>query len=389
MSGTLFLNVKAVKPFYSMQYRNYFAFCMLFFLIFFGCTSKNDHSFNISGHVTNLKNNFIVFSKVEDIQKKETTVIDTLLVSDKGAFDAVYFLEPNIYTITFDNNKTIFLAIDKNQNIVISGNDIDNIYVNGSIDTQLLNEYEAFRIASLDSLVNSVRTHIKNLKKENDSDSEITTLRELEVENYKYHLNELIAFIKEKMGASIAIYPTSIRWNSENLPFLEALVTDFELANQSVEITQKLKERLRQLKKTNIGSVLSTIVMPNSSNELINLTDIKGKYTLIDFWASWCPPCRTESKLLNILYQTYNSEGFEIYGISLDSDKNRWEKALEKDNRFWTNVSTLEGLRTPVAQDYGINALPRNILINSNSEIIAVNIHGQKLKEKITGLFTD
>ena len=389
MSGTLFQYVKVVKPFYIMQYKSNFAICILFFSLLFGCTSKNDDSFSISGNIPNLTNNYIVFSKVDDIQNHKKTIIDTLSVSDIGAFNATYFLEPNIYTLTFDKKKTIFLAIDKNQNIDISGDNIDNITVNGSIDTQLLNDYEAFRTASLDRLVNSVRSKIKKMKTESDSDDKITALRALEVENYDVHLNELIAFIKEKMGTSIAIYPTSNRWNSENLPFLETLVADFEEKNPASDITQKLKDRIHLLKKTRIGSLLSAIEMPNSSNELINLNDVKGAYTLIDFWASWCPPCRTESKLLNNLYNTYHSKGFEIYGISLDSRKDRWIKALEKDHRIWTNVSTLEGLKSSVAQDYGITALPRNILIDSSGEIIAVNIHGKKLKEKMVRLFSD
>lgn len=373
-----------------MPYKNRFAFCILFVsLLFIGCTSKNDRTFSISGIVPDLKNNYIVFSKVEDIQQMTTIIIDTLQVSDKDEFSAVYFLEPNIYTLNFDNQKTVLLAIDQGQNIEVIGDNIYNITVSGSVDTDLLNEYEAFRLASLDQLVNSVRKKIKKLKAKNGSELEITALRALEVENYKEHLNHLIAFVKEKMGTSIAVYPTSIRWNVENFSFLEKLVAEFEEKNPTIDITQKLKDRLHLLKKTRIGSFISTIEMPNSSDELINLNDIRGTYTLIDFWASWCPPCRTESKLLHELYSSYNSKGFEIYGISLDSDKSRWIKAMEKDNRFWANVSTNEGFDTPVAQDYGIAALPKNILIDSTGKIIAVNIHGQELKEKITRLFVN
>jgi len=373
-----------------MPFKNHFTFCILFFsLLLIGCTSKNDHSFSISGIVPDLTDNYIVFSKVEDMQKMTTIIIDTIEVSDKDEFSAIYFLEPNIYTLTFDNKKTVLLAIDQGQNIEVIGDNIDRLKVSGSIDTALLNEYETYRIASLDRLVNSVRNNIKKLKAENGSELEITALRELEVENYKEHLNYLTAFVKEKMGTSIAVYPTSIRWNVENFSFLENLVADFEEKYPTIDITQKLKHRLQLLNKTKIGSFLSTIEMPNSSNELINLNDIRGTYTLIDFWASWCPPCRTESKLLHELYNSYNIKGFEIYGISLDSNKKRWIKALEKDNRFWANVSTNEGFDTPLAQDFGITALPKNLLIDSAGKIIAVNIHGQELKEKITKFFTN
>jgi thiol-disulfide isomerase/thioredoxin len=371
-----------------MLIKNRFALVSLFLLLFVGCISKNDNSFRISGKVSNLKNKHILFSKIEDIQKKKTILIDTIIVNEGGEFNATYSLEPNIYTLTFDDKKTIQLAVNKGQNIVLEGDRLDKINVSGSIDTQLLNDYEAFRKASLNRLVNSVRSKIKELKKEDISAAKISKLRELEVNNYKKHIDELISFIKDKMGTSIAIYPTSIRWSGNNLPFLIKLVSDFEETNATIEITQKLKDRIRVLQKTSIGSFISTIEMPNESNEMVELTAIKGVYTLIDFWASWCPPCRTESELLNNLYNSYNSKGFEIYGISLDSNKDRWLNAIEKDNRIWTNVSTSEGFRTPVAQEYGITALPTNFLINSNGEIIAVNIHGKELKEKITSLFS-
>ncbi len=372
-----------------MPIRNRFVLILLFLLLLFaGCNSKNDNSFRISGKVTNLTNNYILFSKIEDLQKKKTILIDTIIVSESGEFNVRYSLEPNIYTLNFDDKKTIQLAVNKGQNIILEG-DLDKINVSGSRDTQLLNDYETFRKASLNRLVHSVRKKIKELKKENVSAAEIAKLRELEVNNYKKHLDELINFIKDKMGTSIAIYPTSIRWSGNHLPFLQNLVSDFEEKYAAIEITKNLKDRIQILQKTRIGSFISTIEMPNKSNEIVELNTVKGAYTLIDFWASWCPPCRTESKLLNNLYNSYNSEGFEIYGISLDSNKERWLRAIEKDNRIWTNVSTTEGFRTPVAQEFGITALPTNFLINSKGKIIAVNIHGEELKEKIEKLFSN
>ena len=129
--------------------------------------------------------------------------------------------------------------------------------------------------------------------------------------------------------------------------------------------------------------------MPNSSNETISLNNIQKKYTLIDFWASWCPPCRTESKLLNSLYSAYNAKGFEIYGISLDSKRESWLNAIEKDQRNWTEVSTVEGFKTPVSAAYGITSLPTNFLIDASGKIVAVNIHGRELKAKIDALFLE
>ncbi|MFK5958511.1 MAG: TlpA disulfide reductase family protein [Lutibacter sp.] len=353
------------------------------------CTSKKPNSFSISGKIDSLNTNFIVLSKIDNLQKKSTIIIDTLKVNIKGVFNSVYFLEPNIYNLTFDK-KTIQLAIDKGQNITINGTSTTNLNVTGSFDTQLLNAYELFRKESLNRLVTSVRIEIKSLQKDTINHIKINTLRELEVTNYKKHQDELIDFVKENMGTSIAIYATSLRWNGDrNLSFLQELISNFEEEHPNLEVTQKLKNKLLLLKKTSVGSTITNIKMPNSQHKIVNLDSVKGKYTLIDFWASWCPPCRTESVLLNELYTSYNSKGFEIYGISLDSKKERWLKALKQDNRIWTEVSTLEGFNTAISQEYGITSLPTNFLINASGEIIAVNIHGKELKEKIMELLSN
>lgn len=355
-------------------------------LLLVSCSPKKQNSFRISGKITQLKNSQIVVSKIEDIQNQKTIVIDTLQSNKRGEFNAVYFFQPGLYTVEIDSKK-IPLAIATNQHIVIKGTDENSLKFKGSNDTDLLNQYEEFRKESLNRLVNSVRNEINTLKTKENSEKEIIELRALEVENYTKHLNELVEFVKNKMGTSIAIYATASRWNSENLPFLKELVLQFEEKYGAIEITQQLKDKIMLLEKTSTGSIISNIKMPTINGDIVALNSVKKTYTLIDFWASWCPPCRTESILLNKLYNTYNSKGFEIYGISLDSSKERWLKALENDNRTWVNVSSIEGFNTPIAQEYGITALPTNFLIDTEGKIIAVNIHGVHLKEKIEKLF--
>jgi len=374
-----------------MIYKNRFYFILSFFLLLIvGCTAEKQHSFSVSGSVPNLKENFILLSVIDDIQTNKTIVVDTLKVNDKGEFESFYSLDPNIYSLTFDGIKTINLAVDKNQDIIIKGASIEALKISGSVDTDLLNGYETYRKESLDRLVNSVRNDIKTVQEENSNEAKIAELRELEVENYKKHLNELMTFVKDKMGTSIAIYTTSIRWiGGENLPFLRELVVNFEKKYPDLKITEQLKNKLHLLEKTSVGGTVSNIKMPNSSNEIISLNNIQKKYTLIDFWASWCPPCRTESKLLHSLYSAYRTKGFEIYGISLDSKRENWLNAIEKDKRIWTEVSTVEGFKTAVSIEYGITALPTNFLIDASGKIVAVNIHGRELKEKIDTLFLE
>ncbi|NJM52883.1 MAG: TlpA family protein disulfide reductase [Blastocatellia bacterium] len=123
--------------------------------------------------------------------------------------------------------------------------------------------------------------------------------------------------------------------------------------------------------------------MPNQNGEIIALNSLKAKYILIDFWGSWCAPCRRESGELNELYQKYSPKGFEIYGVGLESEKEAWLKAIEQDKRIWTNVSTFQEFATPVTFDFAVTSLPANFLIDEEGRIIAKNLHGKELREML------
>ncbi|SNR38783.1 Thiol-disulfide isomerase or thioredoxin [Lutibacter agarilyticus] len=365
----------------------FYTFLAIAFVLVVNCAPKETPTSSISGTIENLEKNYVILSKVIDIQQKTTTVLDTILIDKSGKFQINNLETPNIYNLTFNHKKTIQLAIDNNQTVEIKGTNLDSLIISGSKDTALLLAYENFRKESLNRLVYSVRKEISNHKKEKASEEKIATLRSLEIENYNKHLVELTVFIEEKMGTSIAIYPTSIRWNGENLAAYTTIVSNFKATHPTSEITSKLEKRIALLQKTTVGSIVSNIKMPTKEGTLIELNNIKGTYTLIDFWASWCPPCRSESKILSELYNTYKSKGFEIYGISLDAKKQRWLDALEKDNRVWPNVSTVEGFNTPVAIEYGITALPTNFIIDAEGKIVASNMHGEHLKKFVEVLF--
>ena len=192
------------------------------------------------------------------------------------------------------------------------------------------------------------------------------------------------------MNNTLGLYATSIRWKgAENLNFYDSLTKAFERVNPDLEITKKLREKVSRLQQTSVGGIAPDIEMKTQNGKVIRLSSVQKKYTLIDFWASWCGPCRSESNTLNDLYKKYNAKGFEIYGVSLDDKKNKWLKAIEKDNRIWTNVSSLQGFKTPASYDYAVTALPDNYLIDAKRKIIAKNIHGEKLITLIDSLLND
>ena len=372
-----------------------FLFVLLFSAFIFSCTQKANPAFSISGNIKNFTNGKLILSQEEDINRKQNRIIGEIPVDENGNFKMDFDLEPHIYTLNFDDKKKVMLAIDKGQQIVVGGdaNDWSNVKVSGSADTEKLEEYEAFRKKSLDLLVNSVREKIKSLKEKNDpaNDAEIAKLGDLEIENYDKHKAELIEFVKNKMGTSIAVYPTSLRWDGDqNVPVLETIAADFEKAHPNLAVTEKLKEKVKILKNTSVGGTITEINLPDKDEKKIALSSTnKAQYTLIDFWASWCPPCRRESKTLVELYKKYNQKGFEIYGVSLDEDRDDWLKAIAIDERTWSNVSTLQGFETPVTFDYAVTSLPAKFIVDANGKIIAKNLHGEELREKIESLFNE
>lgn len=114
---------------------------------------------------------------------------------------------------------------------------------------------------------------------------------------------------------------------------------------------------------------------------------IKSKYTFIDFWASWCTPCRKQGRELIPMYNKYKSKGFEVIAVSLDTDAKAWKKATETDGYTWTNLSDLKGFESPMSKKYNIIAIPRNLVIDHKGNIVAMDLHGKELEAKLAELF--
>lgn len=137
-----------------------------------------------------------------------------------------------------------------------------------------------------------------------------------------------------------------------------------------------------------VGAEAPLFAGPNPEGEEISLESLRGKVVLIDFWASWCGPCRRENPNVVKLYDAYKDKGFEILAVSLDKTKDRWVKAIADDKLTWLHISDLKGWKSKYAQQYGVSSIPQTVLLDRDGKIMARNLRGKALEEKLADVFS-
>ena len=158
--------------------------------------------------------------------------------------------------------------------------------------------------------------------------------------------------------------------------------------NMELPNPTKQKKRGGKNSKYGQGDMAPDIVMNDPDGNERKLSDLRGTVVLLDFWASWCGPCRRENPSVVRAYEKYKDQGFEVFSVSLDSDANRWRKAIEQDQLTWPNhVSDLQGWRNAAAREYGISSIPHTMLIDRDGAILATHLRGSGVESALRGVF--
>ena len=177
----------------------------------------------------------------------------------------------------------------------------------------------------------------------------------------------------------------------EKQKYLKEVVKLIEKAKQQEDYIFQQKNRaneeknLREQLGINIGAIAPEIKLKSPDGKLIALSSLKGKVVLLDFWASWCRPCRAENPNVVRLYNKYKDRGFTVYSVSLDQNKDKWMAAITKDQLTWSNhVSELTGWKSSAGNKYGVSSIPKTFLIDANGKIIAYDLRGNDLEKKLS-----
>ncbi|MBS4064740.1 MAG: AhpC/TSA family protein [Chitinophagaceae bacterium] len=200
--------------------------------------------------------------------------------------------------------------------------------------------------------------------------------------------DEMSAFISKNPSSPIALYfvKQTLGMDMDAAkagPMFQLLSPELKNSNTGKELAAMIEVG----KKSMIGVAAPDFSQPSPEGTNISLSSFKGKYVLVDFWASWCGPCRAESPNLVKAYDQYKSKGFEIFSVSLDEKKERWLKAIKDDGYTWPQAGDLKGWDNEVAVQFGISGIPFNFLVDPNGIIVARNLRGEDLEKKLKELF--
>ena len=195
-------------------------------------------------------------------------------------------------------------------------------------------------------------------------------------------------FVQKNSSAfiSLLLIP-NIAGSTNNYIEADSLLSALTDNIESSATAKSIRGDLVSQKKTSIGALAPDFRLADTSGNKIALSDLKGKYVLLDFWAAWCGPCRQENPNVVQAFKTYKNDGFTVFGVSLDREKRSWLKAINDDNLQWQHVSDLKYWGSEAAILYGITSIPRNFLLNPSGKIIGRDLRGQDLLDKLEELF--
>ncbi|MCO5230843.1 MAG: AhpC/TSA family protein [Chitinophagales bacterium] len=335
------------------------------------------------------KNAFVIQGKIDGLgdtqiylihPEEEGEIVDTLQVKN-GSFRIKGTIEnPNVYLLAFGEQYAPLEIMLEPGKFEVKGDlkDINSLLATGGT---LQNQYNNFIDEMIPLNDEYSAFYEKNIEAKQNKDTILMIDIEGKLDSIKdAYYDKAYSFV-EKIPSSIvsAKIISEILMSNPDVDRLLPIVEKFDEHVKKTSFGQRISNTLNVIKNTRVGSVAPVFTMNDIEGNQINFSEAyKGKYLLIDFWASWCGPCREENPRMVRIYNKFKGKKFEMLGVSIDNNKAQWKKAVEEDMLSWTQVIDENNISS---KDYGVIAIPANVLVDPNGTIIAKNVFGKKLED--------
>ena len=380
-----------------LQISRFSILCLI--LLIFGCESKNSSTkeYVIKGQAEGIYNGVRVYLKTseggQNSRVTDTAIVVNELFEFQGTIDAP---QMRILTVNGIAGQTALVLEPGETQAVIYKDSIYKSIAKGGDNNRVFTDYKK----GYQLIINKISRLQKDYMLSKDDPEAVIEIQKrnksMRSELKDYGLN----FIKSNSGSDFSLILLDVITEQKgfNATLAQEVFKNMPIAllkkpynkNLTQKISFKIQNEINKVDIT-VGVKAPDFTAPNPEGKMLTLNKILGEVTILDFWASWCKPCRVENPNFVRIFNKYHEKGLEIISVSLDREgqKSAWVSAIEKDNLNWYNVSNLKFWQDPIAQLYNISSIPATFVLDSEGKILATRLRGQALEAKIAELFAD